>query len=516
MNLRTLLPLLLLACPPLLPAREWRVIGREDGVESEFVAMGNGFVVLRGPDGTGFEIPLENFRAPDQAFLRLLGAAPDEPRPFPPAVPVTRRGDFTVHETDTLRDRMVEIPASSEWRVSGGGDALSGSFFHFTAANGWLFLDGFRPSEVRERLVERMMVNGSPADPDMNLRVARHGSGSVVIPQGPDFHGLELYPEAELRGAARSLACYQKHTAEEIGTVGSFLLRRGFMATLAEHEDGTGFSRCYVAQDHDVVIRKLPEGLAGGVRFARVFPWQWTAKKGIAGGIHEGLELGWFYDWNIEQRSSPDLEYVAIKQKHGWPSLAQDWRAKCINHLLGFNEPDRPDQANMDVETALRLWPELLGTGLRLGSPAPSDGGLGWLYEFMDKADERGLRVDFVAVHYYRAIPDPGNEDLAAAQLRGFLEGIHRRTGRPLWVTEWNNGANWTQAPDPDARQQQKAIAAMIVMMDEAPFVERYALYNWVEECRELKRGDGSLTPAGEAYRDQRSPVFFVQPEYGE
>jgi hypothetical protein len=163
------------------------------------------------------------------------------------------------------------------------------------------------------------------------------------------------------------------------------------------------------------------------------------------------------------------------------------------------------------VDDAIKGWPNLLGTGLRIGSPAVSDGGLGWLYEFMTKAEAAKLRVDFVAVHYYRAIADPGDAKGAADQLYRFLKGIHDKVKRPIWVTEWNNGANWTTAPDPDEKQQKAAIAAMIKMMDETPFVERYAIYNWVEACRELSRKDGSLTAAGEVYRDKKSPLSYVQ-----
>ena len=167
------------------------------------------------------------------------------------------------------------------------------------------------------------------------------------------------------------------------------------------------------------------------------------------------------------------------------------------------------------MDEAIQRWPELMGTGLRLGSPATSDGGLGWLFEFMDKADRAGLRVDFVAVHYYRGIGNPGDEQAAASQFLGFLQGIHNRVKRPIWITEWNNGANWTSTPDPSDREQKAAIEAMIKMLDETPWVERYAPYNWVEPCRELVREDNSLSPAGEIYRDHDSPVFYVQPKAG-
>jgi hypothetical protein len=169
----------------------------------------------------------------------------------------------------------------------------------------------------------------------------------------------------------------------------------------------------------------------------------------------------------------------------------------------------------MTVAEAIKAWPELMATGLRLGAPAPSDGGLNWLYDFIDQADAAGLRVDFVPVHYYRAIQDPGNARDAADQFHRFLKGVHDRVKRPLWVTEWNNGANWTKAPKPNERQQKEAVAKMIEMLDDTPFVERYAIYNWVEEMRAVQRKDGSLTPAGEVYRDQKSPLSHVQAKPG-
>lgn len=131
----------------------------------------------------------------------------------------------------------------------------------------------------------------------------------------------------------------------------------------------------------------------------------------------------------------------------------------------------------------------------------------------MDKADAAGVRVDFVAVHYYRAVGDPGDAKGAADQFYRFLKGVHDRVKRPLWITEWNNGANWTKAPDPNPKQQQAAIAAMIKMLDETPFVERYAPFNWVEDCRNLENKNGSLTPAGEAFRDHASSLSFIQPK---
>ncbi|QJE98272.1 glycosyl hydrolase [Luteolibacter luteus] len=415
----------------------------------------------------------------------------------------------------TLANRKATLSGKTELRLTAGGDPMPGSFINFTSPDSWLILEQVKPSKVISSYLDRLFVDGEPAKIDHNLRVTAYGSGAVVIPHGPKFEAMSVYDAKSLSGPAMGLKCYEKYDDAKLGSmkgaISSFRLKRGYMATIAENEDGTGISKNYVAQDADIEVKPLPPELDNKVRFVRIFPWRWTSKKGIAGGIWQNLNVGWFYDWNIEQRTTPDLEYVPIKQKRYWPGLNQDWKEKGSLHLLGFNEPDRPDQAKMTPDEAIAGWPELLGTGLRLGSPAVSDGGLGWLYQFMEKADAAKLRVDFIAVHYYRAVGDPGDGKAAASQFHNFLKDIHERTNRPIWITEWNNGANWTGGKDPDAKEQKKAIEEMIEMLDKTPFVERYALYNWVEDCRALQDKDGKLTPAGDVYRDKVSPAGYKQ-----
>ena len=439
--------------------------------------------------------------------------APKAPAPgFGNQVPMTV--STRLQTVATLAQRKVTLIGTTELHVTGSGDPLPGSSVHFTTPDGWLFMEKIPPSAVGATFLDRMWVNGAPAALDTNVRVVQYESGAVIIPHGPDFAAMTVFNGKALTGPSMPLQCYVPYDDAKLGTVkaiSSFRLKRGYMATIAQQENGTGVSRNYVAQDHDLEVKTLPAELDGKIRFVRIFPWRWVSKKGVAGGIWQKLNVGWYYDWNIAHDSSPDLEYVPIKQKRGWPGLRQDWKARGSTHLLGYNEPDQKEQANLTVDEAIAGWPELLGTGLRLGAPAVSDGGLGWLYEFIEKADAAGLRVDFVPVHYYRAAANPGDERGAATQFYNFLKAVHDRVKRPLWVTEWNNGANWTKAPDPTYAQEKAAVAKMIEMLDKTPFVERYAIYNWVEDVRNVQRKDGSLTPAGEAYRDKESPLSYVQ-----
>jgi hypothetical protein len=492
-------------------ARPWAIIGNRSPFEAGFVGMKGTSVILRGANGNQREFALESFSPEDQVRLFEMELANGRPFSFPKQSSLTSRAGYRTRSLSNPGASAIELEGSTGLTVTDAVVSLEGGV-NFLSPDSWLFFENIRPSVVLDQLVARIRVYGAPAVPGKNLRVVQHASGSVVIPHGEDFPAMTLFASTACSGPSMPVRCHADESAlKGMETIASFRLKRGYMATLAKNKDGTGPSRNYVAQDHDLEVPKLPAGLDQGVGFLRVFPWRWTSKKGVAGAIWKDLNVGWFYDWNISTHSTPDIEYVPIRQNRWWPGLNQDWRARGSLHLLGFNEPDRPDQAKMTVDEAISAWPELLRTGLRLGSPAPADSGLPWLYQFIDKADATGLRVDFVAVHYYRAYSDPGDAKGAARQLQNYLKGVHERTKRPIWVTEWNNGANWTREPKPNERQQRDAIREMIEMLDETPYVERYAIYNWVEDVRHVKRKDGSLPPAGEAYRDRDSPPAYQQ-----
>jgi hypothetical protein len=413
-----------------------------------------------------------------------------------------------------LTNTTVTMSGRAELRITGAGDPLPGCIVHLNSPDAWLLLSGLRPSQAAP-LLARVRVNGEGAVRDRNVRIVQFGAGAVVIPHTPDFKPLEVFGNRYFTGPSKRLTQFTHYSDAGLGTwagsIGSFKLKRGYMATFAQQENGAGLSRCYVAQDGDLEVGRLPPSFETNIHFVRVFPWRWVSKKGIAGNIESGLNVDWLYNWNLDRNSPLDWEYVPIRQTRWWPGLDQDWKTRGSTHLLGYNEPDRPDQANMTVSDAISAWPDVLWPGLRVGAPAVSDGGLSWLYDFINQADGAGLRVDYVPVHYYRCYGSVGDPAGTANQFYNFLKGIYDVVQRPLWITEWNNGANWTSCADPTFAQQEAAVSAMIDMLENTPFVERYALYNWVEDVRRVKWDDGSLTAAGVKYRDKVSALAYHQ-----
>ena len=176
----------------------------------------------------------------------------------------------------------------------------------------------------------------------------------------------------------------------------------------------------------------------------------------------------------IDLSSSAGSDFVPmIWSGRDMPALADVSKFSASDVLLGFNEPDHHEQANMSVTQALDLWPQLMATGKRLGSPATTTPGtLGqgsWLDSFMKGAAARNYKVDFVAVHYYSADP-------SIAAFKSFLEKVHTTYGKPVWVTEWAL-VDWGNLGRFSFAETAKFMAEATQMMDDLDFVEKHAWF---------------------------------------
>lgn len=195
--------------------------------------------------------------------------------------------------------------------------------------------------------------------------------------------------------------------------------------------------------------------------------------------VERGERLGWYYNWRSDQihhRGNLQRSVEFVPMIHGAKNVNDRIRSDLpVRALLGFNEPDgkAQGQTNITVEKAVALWPKLQAHGLRLGSPATTrEGTLGknsWQRRFMDQVAVRGLRVDFMAVHYY-------SPDGDVATFERWLRTVHAEYRRPIWVTEFGM-VDWSN-PGKTTRAQNAAFAmAAIQMMERLPFVERHAWF---------------------------------------
>ena len=213
-----------------------------------------------------------------------------------------------------------------------------------------------------------------------------------------------------------------------------------------------------------------------------------NAKKGVSAwsfsGVRKALSrsgASWYYTWSSDHAgvaSPPSVRFVPMIWGAGSVTPATLRRVRHEGHyLLGFNEPDNSGQSNMTVSQALHLWPQLMGTGLKLGSPAVATDAAtagGWLDRFMRGIAARHYRVNFIAVHWYGG--DFATRK-AVGELKSYLQAIHARYHRPLWLTEFALIRFGATVTFPTPRQQAAFVTAATSMLEHLRYLQRYAWF---------------------------------------
>jgi hypothetical protein len=225
--------------------------------------------------------------------------------------------------------------------------------------------------------------------------------------------------------------------------------------------------------------------------------------KGVANSACNDLvtlNTSWFYNWTTSPGSCKTPEFVPmISGKNEKTAAAVTSAVNSIakagyKTVLGFNEPNKSDQSNMTVAQVVALWPQLTANAdLRVGSPATSADAQSWFNDFMSQVASQGLRVDFIALHWYGW--NAGSCDAKASSLESYIKWAEGIPGnRPIWLTEWGcmNQSN------PDRATVQAFYAGALAMFAKHPRIERYAWYPW-NTNNELVDSADALTPLGAA-----------------
>jgi hypothetical protein len=212
------------------------------------------------------------------------------------------------------------------------------------------------------------------------------------------------------------------------------------------------------------------------------------------------LGLSWYYNWESSTEcANTGVPFVPMEWGD-WcggsstcPSLPASLAANDNQYLLTFNEPDNISQSNMSVARALQLWPYLEATGLQLSSPAVTSASSGttWLASFMSQASQLGLRVSFLALHWYGDCSNPQN-------LINYLSGMEASYGLPEWLTEFS-------CINDSAAVNANFIQQVAPELEALPYLQRFAWFtnrpypNGYQNTGLLDT-NGVLTPVGQAY----------------
>ena len=245
---------------------------------------------------------------------------------------------------------------------------------------------------------------------------------------------------------------------------------------------------------------------------------QKSEKRGMAYGHHsqadmQGLEsnISWWYNWYHlpdeglrENFKDFDVAFVPMAWNGDFDEVGMRSFLSSnpqIEYLLGFNEPNFTDQANMTPSEAAVAWPKLeqiakefnlkiVGPAVNYCGNCVSENGIAYSdpIEYLDDFFEacQNCQVDYIAVHWY-----------GCGGLDWYLDQF-AKYNLPIWVTEI---ACWDQ--DNISLDQQKSFLINAVdQIENHPNVEKYAWFTGRGEGPfiSLLGASGQLTELGELY----------------
>ncbi|KAH8427826.1 glycoside hydrolase family 128 protein [Aspergillus melleus] len=241
----------------------------------------------------------------------------------------------------------------------------------------------------------------------------------------------------------------------------------------------------------------------------RVVPRELSSKRGAAyneaevvNSLSSSGKIGWAYDWNMYSNGElpTDIEFVPMlwgsKMFEGWSVAIQTALASGSSYIMGFNEPDMPEQANMLPGDAAGYYNQYitdLSGQAKLVTPAVTNGvgenlGLTWMRTFLEQCQECGISV--LAVHWYGE-----NADDFKKFVNDAVDLANEFNLESTWVTEFALSQDMNAGAA--SRTSVDFLSTVLPWLDDNEAVGRYAYFM----CKDgFLLNAGGLSISGEAY----------------
>ena len=216
-----------------------------------------------------------------------------------------------------------------------------------------------------------------------------------------------------------------------------------------------------------------------------------SAKRGVAFSFNQPTDLpllspytSWDYNWGNTPSNDAAMWFDANEMDYCPMCWNGNYNADAIRafvaahpntkYLLGFNEPNLTDQANMTPSKAAELWPPVVALAkelnLKLVSPAMNYGTLAgysdpikWLDEFFAQPNVDINDIYAISIHCYMS---------SASAVQGYVEKFEKYN-KPIWMTEF---CAWDPVPG-SVTTQMDYMCAVLNYLEANPKVERYAWF---------------------------------------
>lgn len=411
----------------------------------------------------------------------------------------------TVTEVEGYNSQNVSVKGVTSLILTGPANAvLQNSKINLCGNESWLYLPNINIKQFYEaNLINNILIDSKPSVILKNVSIERYYNG-VYLKAISDESYIPMYAYKDGDETQYPIELNKVYSSDDIpvgdDALKSIMLKRGHMAVLAENEDGTGERKLYVAADSHLEIN-VPDNLKGKVSFIRVVSWTYPTKKGIGSNLERRVDfnVSWYYNWGTGGTSSIAGEFVPMFWGGSLatlqPKIDDVLQYKNVNHTLTFNEPDSETQSNLDEDVAAERYGLLLKTGLRMGSPACTEGQWRyWLKNFWKECVKRNHKLDFIAIHWYdwggwrkngKTNLTDKELDVVVNDFKKHLNDCYAMYKLPIWITEFNVN------PNRDTDTQIRFLKKALPMLEDHPYVERYAYY-------QPNSGTGKFVVAGE------------------
>lgn len=316
----------------------------------------------------------------------------------------------------------------------------------------------------------------------------------------------------------------------------------GYEAQLFNDDNFTGNSIVVTADDSCLVNRGMNDVVSSIIVRQRItnpppVKVHKSEKRGMAYGQHSLNDMKamqhnvrWWYNWSEQ----PEAGVASSYQDYGFDFVPMAWGNNFdenrlrnylnshpnVKYLLGFNEPNFVEQANMTPAQAAAAWPRLeaiardynlkiVGPAVnyspgQVDIPGTTDDSSPWAYLDAFFAACPNCKVDYIAVHCYMKY---------GSALEWFV-GEFERYGKPIWLTEW---ASWDDGGPANVNEQMDYLASTVRWLEANPKVHRYAWFigrhkgQNVFPYLDLLGYDGELTPLGGLYTSIPALDYYYQ-----
>ena len=216
-----------------------------------------------------------------------------------------------------------------------------------------------------------------------------------------------------------------------------------------------------------------------------------SAKRGVAFSFSQVTDLplmspyiSWDYNWGNTPTNDAALWFDANEMDYCPMCWNGNYNADAIRayvaahpntkYLMGFNEPNLTDQANMTPAQAAAIWSPVVALAkelnLKLVSPAMNYGTLAgysdpikWLDEFFAQPNVDINDIYAISIHCYMS---------STAAVQGYVERFEKYN-KPIWLTEF---CAWDPVPG-SVTTQMDYLCAVLNYLEANPRVERYAWF---------------------------------------